>query len=245
MQLGTRSVTSFTSAGLFFLFMLFRDGGHSRELCPEPGLGAGRILPGGGRVFLAAGAALLWLVVFLAPLAVLAAGISRYSSRLASDSAYDRLGFYVEVAGFVVLWLVGMFVRLVFDMAQVQAVVEDQRGMTRVLGAALCRTWRNLGTLFWMYFRASLVGWAGTVVVVFCWVELVPAERTVVSFILGQLVAWLWIATRLWQRASEVIWYQRQRPAALVPVTTESAEAVLEEGLEAVSKYNPAQSPAP
>jgi hypothetical protein len=244
-QLATHTTVSVALAVIFFLFMLFATGGIIESYARERELVPGEFFQAAGAFFWRLVRLLLWLIVFLVPIAILAGLVNSYSGRLASDSSYEKLGFGVEVAGFVVLWLVSIVIRLCFDMAQVEAVLEDQRGMTRVLGASIRRTLANFGTLFWLYFWPSLLGWAGAAVAIFLWVKFIHSEYTVPSFLLGQFVAWLWIATRLWQRASEVVWYRRQRPAEIpVLVTADNIDAVKEEGLAEVARYTPPEPPA-
>jgi len=93
-------------------------------------------------------------------------------------------------------------------------VAEGERAMRRTLWRALKLTAANFGSLFWLYLRISLVAWAGLVLAGWVWVKFVPAESVGLSFLLGQAVVLLWLATRLWQRASETLWYQRRFPPA-------------------------------
>jgi hypothetical protein len=106
-----------------------------------------------------------------------------------------------------------MAVRLWFDMAQVRMVAENERATTRALLQALRLTLTNFTTLFWIYLRISLIAWAFSAAALWASIKLVQPEWIGVSFLLGQAVLLVWLGTRLWQRASEMVWYQQHRPA--------------------------------
>lgn len=128
------------------------------------------------------------------------------------------LGFWVELAGAVVLLFLLMAVRLWFDLAQVRAVAEGERAMRRTVWRALKLTLGNFLPLFWIYLRISLVACAGLLAVAWVWVRFVRPERIGVSFLLGQALVLLWLGARLWQRACETLWYQRRFPPPVAPL---------------------------
>jgi hypothetical protein len=102
------------------------------------------------------------------------------------------------------------------DMAQVGVVAQNET-MGRMLVYAFHLTFRNFGALFWIYLRISLIGWAFWAAAFWIWVKVVRPEWIGVSFLLGQAVLLVWLGTRLWQRASETIWYQQYRPVPPEP----------------------------
>jgi hypothetical protein len=89
-------------------------------------------------------------------------------------------------------------------------VADDERAVRRALGRAFKITFGNFGSLYWMYLRISLVAGLVMAGLVWIWMRLVRPEWIGVSFLLTQLVLLSWLGTRLWQRASETIWYQRR-----------------------------------
>ncbi len=238
-QLGSRPGSALSFAAIFFVFMLFTTGGVLESYARDRMLVPGEFFQGCGAFFWRFVRLLLWLVAVLIPFALLASAINRAAGALASNSPHETLGFWVQVIGLGGIGLVLMAVRLWFDMAQVRAVVEDEHGMTRTLFRSLRLTLRNFGTLFWIYLRLSLVAWVGTVLAVYVWVKYVRPEQIGTAFLLAQFVAWLWIATRLWQRASEVVWYLRQRPVP-APVMVQ----VVEEAAE-MPEFTPPEAPVP
>jgi hypothetical protein len=221
-QLASRPTSSFTFAALFVLFMLFVLGGVLDTYARNRSLVPGEFFQGCGGFFWRFVRLLLWLGVVLLPLAALAIGLNRWSDYLSEYSSHEKLGFWVLAAGFTMILLLLMAVRLWFDMAQVRTVVEDERSVTRALGRAFTLTYRNFAPLFSMYLAITLVAWAGTALALYFWAKFVPSEGTLLAFLTAQFIAWLWIVSRLWQRATKVIWYQRQRPSPALPLVQEA-----------------------
>jgi hypothetical protein len=175
---------------------------------------------------------MLWLIALLIPFAALASGLSSISDQLSSNSPYERLGFWIEVAGYGLIAIALMIVRLWFDMTQVLVVAENRPKMANALVHAFRLTFSNLPALFWLYFRLSLIAWAGTVFAVYAWIKLVPPSQVGIAFLLGQFIAFLWLATRLWQRASEVAWYEQNRPQPVLLTTrTEQRPEIVSEAM--------------
>jgi hypothetical protein len=169
---------------------------------------------------------LIFMLIVLTPIAILASSISKWSGTLSDDAPQEKLGFWVDVAGFLVVLLLAMLVRLWFDMAQVRAVAEDERPMRRSLARAFRLTFGNLGSLFWLYFRISFLAWLGLAAALWVWLR-VPAPDVGLSFFMFEVVLLWWIATRLWQRASETVWYERRAVApVLVMASVPVSEAV-------------------
>ena len=83
--------------------------------------------------------------------------------------------------------LLALVVRLWFDIAQVRAVAQNERGMWRNLWKACRITWRDLGQLFWMYFRISLFAWVTLALGLVIWAKL-PPTATPVTFVLLELI---------------------------------------------------------
>lgn len=211
MQFAARSASSLGYAVVFFIFMLFATGGILESYARNRMLVPGEFFQGCGAFFWRLVRLLLWLLGVLIVLGALAVGGNRALAALLTNAS-EKTEVLGRFAALLVCGLVLMLVRLWFDMAQVGAVVEDERRVTPVLVRAFALSFRNFGSLFPLYLIPSMISWAGTAVVFVVWVKFVPPEDIAGSFVLGQFVAWLWIANRQWQRASEVIWYQRWRP---------------------------------
>ncbi len=209
--------TSLLFALVFFGFMLFLTGGLLEAYRGDRVLHADEFFRACGAYFWRWVRLLIFLLIGLVPLGFLANAVQRWSDRLAADAPQEMLGFWVELGGAVVLLFVLMAVRLWFDMAQVRAVAESETQMRRTLLRAFRATFGNFGSLFWVYLRISLLAWIGLAAGAWVWVKWVRPESVGISFLLGQAVLLIWLGTRLWQRASETVWYQRHFPAPAAP----------------------------
>lgn len=209
---------SLLSLSVFFVYVLFLTGGLLEDFRRVQRQTTAEFFHSCGLYFWRFTRLLLFLLVALVLLGILAGLGRRWTGRLASDAPQEMLGFWVEVGGAVLLLLLLMAVRFWFDMAQIRAVAEDERAMRRTVWRALKLTLGNFFPLFWIYLRISLLAWAGLVAIAWVWVRWVRPESIGVSFLLGQALVLLWLGTRLWQRAAETLWYQRQPARVPAPL---------------------------
>src|SRR6266446_71882 len=164
--------------------------------------------------------------IILIPVILLASIVWKQAASLMLNAAQVKMGFWLLVAGMIVIGLLLMCIRLWFDMAQVRAVVEEETGMWRNAGRAFRLTFTNFRSLFWMYLRISILGWLVFAVGLYVWAKMPPARFGWTILILEITVLWgFWI--RLWQRACEMIWYQRRVLASIaapapIPLTPPS-----------------------
>jgi hypothetical protein len=194
---------------VYFVFMLFLTGGILEVYRCDRTLTTGEFFQACGTFFWRFVRLLVFHVIVLAPVALFWGRVQSWSGRLASDAPQEMLGFYVQVGGLIIAVFLLMAVRLWFDMAQVQAVAEGEHRMRRMVVRAFKLTAGNFCQLFWIYLRISLLAWLGLALAVWVWIKLVRPEWVAVSFLLGQAVIFLWLAVRLWLRASETAWFQR------------------------------------
>jgi hypothetical protein len=211
-----------TSAVLvFFVFMLFMTGGVLASYVNEYKLST--------RDFFASCGAFFWrcvrLFLFLAVIAgaIMYGGhmLVHWGGKLINDAAGEKTGYWVALLAELLTLFVMMAVRLWFDMAQVRAVVEDERAMRRTLRHAFRLTFSNFGSLFWLYSRISFLAWLGLALGLWLWIR-VSGFAAIIMF---EVVLLWWVGTRMWQRACEVAWYQRFA-IALAPVATVTSPEV-------------------
>ncbi len=208
---------SLMAAALFFLFMLFIAGGIVTVYWQDRRLNTGE--------FFAASGAFFWrflrlLLLSLVPLILVGAiysGAQSLSDYVDERAVADQSSFYILLLGIIVCTLLALLVRLWFDIAQVRAVVQNERGMFRNMWKAFNITWANLGTLFRAYFCISFFAWATLAIGVWIW-TLLPARTIPLTFLLLELIIVTQIASRLWQRATAVTWYQRNAPPVPIEV---------------------------
>ncbi len=214
--------SSFLFACLFPLFMIFVTGGILEVYREDRKFTAVD--------FFAASGAFFWRFVRLAlfslvPFGILfgmLSGVNKLSDYLGDRATSAQTGFYILLAGGIVVLLLVLFVRLWFDIAQVRAVVQNEPKMWPNLWKALGITWRQAGTLFRVYLCISGVAWVSLAAGLWLWTEL-PPTAIPVTFLLLEFIILMQLLTRLWQRASSVTWYQRHAemvPADAVDFTT-------------------------
>ena len=169
-------------------------------------------------------------------------GADKLSDYIGDRTVSAQTGFYIFLAGAIVITLLALFVRLWFDIAQVRAVVQDEHKMWSNLWKALGISWRNVSTLFRVYLCISGVAWVTLAVGLFLWAKL-PPTATPVTFLLLEFIILMQLLTRLWQRASSVTWYKRHAaafPADAVDYTTPAPVQLVEPGT-----VLPEETPAP
>lgn len=166
---------------------------------------------------------LIYFAIVMIPLLLLAGLTSSAYGRIDAKSVSPLTAVRFGVVAGVVLIFLAMVLRLWFDMAQVVAVAEDERAMHRALRQAARLFAGNFFSLFWLYLRISIVATAGFGLGLYIWMMVLRPESTGKAFVLGQLMILWWIATRLWQRASESKWYWEFRGSQVpgVPAWTQ------------------------
>ena len=210
-------ITAF--AIVFFVFMLFVTGGILEAYRSPYKISTADFFQASGAYFWRFVRLLIMFVIVLIPVAIAANAIKDWSGDLSSNAAPEKLGFWVDLAGAIVIWFIAMCLRLWFDLAQVHVVAVGERGMLRALKRAFGMTFGNFGAVFPLYLVPTLTAFIGMGVILLIWTK-VPSAATGLSFVLLEIWMLLWLGTRLWQRAGETAWYQRtQIPAAIEPVT--------------------------
>ena len=204
---------------VFFVFMLFVTGGILEAYRSPYKISTADFFQASGAYFWRFVRLLIMFVIVLVPVAIAASAIRNWSADLSSNAAPEKLGFWVDLVGAVVIWFIAMCLRLWFDLAQVHAVATNERAMRRALKRAFGITFGNFGAVFPLYLLPTLAGFIGMGVILLIWSQL-PSGATALSFVALEIWMLLWLGTRLWQRAGETAWYQRtQIPAEIEPVT--------------------------
>lgn len=230
-QLAPAMTASFAMQLVFFFLMLFLTGGILVVYREDRKLSKAEFFENCGLYF--------WrffrlMLISLIPFAVtgfLYQGVRKVGDKIAEASPLESNEFWWRmIAGFVVL-LVILFVRLWFDVAQVRAVAQNERGMWRNTLRALKISWNALGTLLWMYFRISLVAWIVAAAALWLWLR-IRGNVFGLSFLLWELVILVWFAVRLWQRASAISWYKQyadEHPVVAADYTTPKPSVVVDQ----------------
>ncbi len=213
------TTTSYIFALLFFLFMLFVSGGILETYRQDRRLTTADFFAASGGFFWRLVRLMLFSLIPFLAVSMIYQGLSKLSGFVGDRAIADQVGIFLWWAAIVVFLLLALGVRLWFDVAQVRAVARNEPGMWRNLWIAYRITWGDLGSLFWMYFRISLVAWVTLAVGLVIWAHL-PPTATPVTFVLLEVILLAQLATRFWQLAAATTWYQRHAE----PVSSESLD---------------------
>ena len=229
------TVPVYIMAFLFLLFMLFVSGGILETYREDRRLTAGE--------FFAASGAFFWRFVRLALLSIIPfvivsmiyQGLSKAADHIGDRAIADQVGIFLSLAAFVIFLLLALWIRLWFDIAQVRAIVMNERGMWRNTWRSWRITWRSLRHLYRIYICISLVAWVTLIIGAVIWAHL-PPTTTALTFLILELIVFAQLMTRLWQLSSAMTWYQRHpEPVPVVEVVevvaVETPETVIPEPL--------------
>ena len=135
----------------------------------------------------------------------------------ADESTNEKLSFQLEMAGLAVIFLVMTTLRIWFDLAEVDTVLNDQRAVRRSIAAAFSHTFRDLARLLTSYVVVTIFAAIVLVAGLWLWMKLVGPENIVGAFAIGQITLFLLLIPRFWQRGIAVSYWQERMLAPFVP----------------------------
>ena len=140
----------------------------------------------------------------------------------ADKTSYERLPFFTKMVGLTVIFLVLTAIRIWFDLAQTEVVLEDQGAVRKSVRRAWRTTWRHFGRLLGTYVVIALAALAILAAGILLWNMIVPPSSVFGAFLVSQAILLLLLAMRFWQRAVAVAFFVRQA----LPSEIESAPVV-------------------
>jgi hypothetical protein len=189
----------------------------------------------------------LYSVVPFGLLIAAGGGISGYAGTLTSDAPQARLGFFVDVAGQLVIVVAALWVRMWFDLTQARIVRENERRTLRMLAGSLKLSLLS-GRLFASYIGIGLFAAVTFGFGIGIWVYL-PHSAIGASFLVLELVTITQIASRLWMKAASARWVALLPVEAVLPpspvdvATAPAVETTLDTRLDAKLDSTDVQSP--
>jgi len=150
----------------------------------------------------------------------------------AGESTNEKLPFELRMAGFAVIFLIMTILRIWFDLAEVDTVLNDQRAVRKSIASAFRHTFRSLGRLLASYVLVTIIAAIVLVGGLWVWMKLVAPQSVVGAFVIAQITLLLLLIPRFWQRGIAVsYWEQRMllpliptQPVAITPLPVPPAE---------------------
>jgi hypothetical protein len=212
---------------VFAVFMLFLTGGILTTYLRDEKPRTSPFFEACGQYFWRFLRLLIYFAIVLLPIAGICAGVGALYDKIEADSISPFPAVYFFVAAAVVILLLLAIVRMWFDMAEVIAVADDERRMHKALRRAARVLWHNFFSLLWLYVSIAIVGLVLFLVGLGLWMTFLSPQSNILAFLLSQLMILAWIGTRLWQRASETLWYREYAQTSVrEPVWTPSPTLV-------------------
>lgn len=129
---------------------------------------------------------------------------------VADKTSHERLPFFTQLVGGLIMFLVLTLIRIWFDLAQTDVVLRDQPAVRKSIAAGFRKTRRNLGRLLVSYLAIAFVALAILIVGILLWHVIVPPSSVLGAFIVGEATLLLLLGTRFWQRATAVAFYVKE-----------------------------------
>ena len=141
----------------------------------------------------------------------------------AKESTNELLPFEIRMLTLAVIFLVMTTLRIWFDLAEVETVLNDQNAVRKAIGLAFRHTFRSLPRLLASYVVAAIVSALILVVGLWFWIHSVGPQSIISAFLLAQLILFLLLIPRFWQRAMAVSYWQQEMrlPVPAVPPAPE------------------------
>jgi len=135
----------------------------------------------------------------------------------AGESTNEVLPFEVQMTGLAIIFLIMTVLRVWFDLAEADIVLNDQRAVRRSIGAGFRHTFRAFGRLLTSYVLTTISAAVILVGGLWVWMKLVGPEHWFDAFIVSQIILFLLLIPRFWQRGIAVSYWQQNM---VVPVVT-------------------------
>jgi len=137
----------------------------------------------------------------------------------ADKTSNERLPFFTQVGGTLVILVILTLFRIWFDLAQTDVVLRDQGAVRKSLAPAYRSTRQNLWPLLASYVTIGVVAIAVLIAGILLWNRIVPPASVLGAFLISQSTLLLLLGMRFWQRATAVAFYLRQRDELMVEDT--------------------------
>jgi hypothetical protein len=163
----------------------------------------------------------------------------------AGESTNELLLPEVRLAGLFVIFLIMTGFRIWFDLAEVDVVLNDQRAVRKSIGTAFRHTFRSLGRLAASYLVTAIVAAIILVGGIWVWMKFVAPEKWFAAFLLSQLILFLLLIPRFWQRGVVVSYWKQNMMAPVVAVHSTMPQPTTPPASVAAPDPAPVPNPSP
>jgi hypothetical protein len=153
-------------------------------------------------------------------------GINAAIAKKAGDSTNELLPFELQMTGLAVIFLIMTTLRIWFDLAEADVVLNDQRAVRKSIGSAFRHTFRSLFRLLASYVGATIVAAIILLGGLWVWMKMVPPESVAGAFVIAQIILLLLLIPRFWQRGIAVAYWEQKMVAPLMMTPTSSSAPV-------------------
>lgn len=142
-------------------------------------------------------------------------------AKKAGESTNEVLPFELQMTGLFIIFLIMTTLRIWFDLAEADIVLDDQRAVRRSIAAGFRHTFRSLFRLLVSYVFVTIVAAIILIGGLLAWMKLVAPENVIGAFLITQFTLFLLLIPRFWQRGIAVSYWQQkmlQPVVALQPI---------------------------
>jgi hypothetical protein len=169
----------------------------------------------------------LWRFIRLMIVAGIVMGIVAWGLFAASDAIVKKAGestnevlpFELHMICLAVIFLAMTKLRIWFDLAEADIVLNDQRAVRKSIWSGLRHLLRSRVRLLSSYVVTALVAAIVLVGGIWAWMKFVAPESVLGAFLISQVMLFLLLIPRFWQRGIAVTYWQQNMlvPVAAVP----------------------------
>jgi hypothetical protein len=136
----------------------------------------------------------------------------------AGESTNEVLPFELQMTGLAIIFLVMTTLRIWFDLAEADTVLNDQRAVRKSIATAFRHTFRGFGRLLGSYVLTTIVAAIILLCGLLAWMKLVSPESILGAFVISQITLFLLLIPRFWQRGIAVSYWQQHMLVPIVAV---------------------------
>lgn len=134
------------------------------------------------------------------------------------ESTNELLPFRMRILSMTIIFLVMTVLRIWFDLAEVDIVLNDQRAVRKSIWAGLRHTLRSIFRLLAGYVVATILAALFLVGGLWFWLKFVGPESVWGAYLVAQVILFLLLVPRFWQRGIAVSYWQQRMMAPVVAV---------------------------